>query len=155
MALVIVLLIIADLAAFVLMGSRKKVTFQRMVGLLLALLILNSLGLGSEYVYSTYDTFQKISAIKAQYEDYHVLVLKNGSYNSVRAIENQPVSVIKMDSKMYREAKEKLQTEVSVDFKEQADCLTAGNQLVDENGQCHDNIIFSPTVPNQAMYQGI
>jgi len=142
LVLIIAVLFIADLAAFILMSSRKKVTFQRMVGLIMALLILNGIGMGSEYVYSTYDTFQKISEIKAQYEDYHVIVLKNSSYHSVRAIEDKPVSVIKMDSKMYQEAQEKLQTEVSVKFEKKADCLEVGNQLLGEKEGADEPVIF-------------
>ncbi len=138
---VLAALLLADLGTFKLLNCRKRMTNQRLIGLILTVVILNVLFIGSNYLYNTYDTFQKISEEKAQYEEFHVIVLKDGSYDKLRDIKDETVYVINSESKMYTEAKEKLKTKIDVELSEVTDNTEAGAKLVD-GSRTSDNIIF-------------
>lgn len=138
---VLLALFLADLGTFKLLNCRKRVTNQRLVGLILTVIIVNVLFIGSNYLYNTYDTFQKISEEKAQIEEYHVIVLKDGSYQKLRDIEGQTVYVMSSESKMYKEAKERLLTKIEVEYSEEADNSSVGAHLLD-GSQKSDEIIF-------------
>ena len=138
---VLLALLLADLGTFKLLNCRKRVTNQRLVGLILTVIIVNVLFIGSNYLYNTYDTFQKISEEKAQIEEYHVIVLKDGSYQKLRDIEGQTVYVMSSESKMYKEAKERLLTKIEVEYSEEADNSSVGAHLLD-GSQKSDEIIF-------------
>ena len=142
LAILIAVLVLVDFGIFTLLNSRKRRTNKRLVGTILSVLMINVLVLGCSYMFNTYDTFQKISGGGNQYEDYHVVVLKDSNIENVKQLQGRDVYVTDANSKMYKEAKEKLLTEVEVVYKAEPDMLAVGHKLVDEEGATHNAVIF-------------
>lgn len=67
--------------------------------------------------------------------------IKDGSYQKLRDIEGQTVYVMSSESKMYKEAKERLLTKIEVEYSEEADNSSVGAHLLD-GSQKSDEIIF-------------
>ncbi|NLD20034.1 MAG: LCP family protein [Clostridiales bacterium] len=139
---IILILVALDVLVVALLNSGKKETYKRLLGLILSAVVLISLNFGSFCLYNTYDTFSKISEEKVQTEKFHVIVIKNGSYDKVNDIRNRLVYVSENETKTYKEAKGKLVTKVDVEYQIETDYLALGHKLVDENGGKHDEIIF-------------
>lgn len=135
-------IVVIDVITFKLLNCRKKKTYQRIVGVILSIIIMNVLVMGCYYLYSTFDTLLKISEQRNQTEQYHVITMKDGSYNEISSIDGKEVYVLKMESKMYDEAKEKLMTEVQVEYKEEKDVISVGDHLMTDKGKMNDEIIF-------------
>jgi len=131
-----------DAIIFKLLNCRKKKTNQRIAGIIISILLINILTVGCYYLYSTFDTLLKISEQKNQTEQYHVVTLDNGTYTQISDIAGEDVYVVKMESKMYDEAKEKLITEVQVNYKEEKDVISVSDRLVNAKGKTSDNIIY-------------
>ncbi|MDO4485195.1 MAG: LCP family protein [Bacillota bacterium] len=134
MAALAAVLIIIDVVTFLLMSNRSRTGKRRMAGGIALIVMVNLLIVCSYYLYSTYDTLQTISDEKSQTEQYHVIVLKDGSYEDISQIEGKTVYVIANKSKMYTEAREKLLSKVKVEYKEEPDCTTVGERLVKADG---------------------
>ena len=127
LALVMLLIII-------LLNSRRKKTKKRKIGAFLAVVLILVLSLGSYYMYSTYSMFNAITAASNQTEDYHVVVLNNGSYKTIDDIRGGVLTVIKSDNSRYKEAKGMLMSEADVTYKDVIGYLDVGYTLVDEKG---------------------
>ena len=135
-------ILLIDAGAMALFNSRKKSGNRILAGAIVLMLVVNILVVGSYYLCSTFDTLQAISDARSQSEQYHVIVLKDGSYDKIEDIEDKTVYVIKNSSKMYTEAREKLLSKVSVEYEEVADCVSAGDKIVSSDGETSDEIIF-------------
>lgn len=146
---VIMLLII------ILLNSRREKTKKRKIGAVLAVLLIITLGVGSYYMYGTYNLFSTISAASKQTEDFHVVVLSEGSYETLDDIKGEELFVVTSESSRYKEAKGMLMSEAEVSYKETADYLEAGYQLVDESGATHDNGIFVSNTNYEMMCEDI
>lgn len=140
-AILIVLIVIAVLIAK-LLNCRKIVTKQRIIGVILSVLLIIGLCIGSNYIYSTFSMFNKISKERTQTEDYHVVVLEKGSYGSISDIRGNTLYSTPNESESYREAKGRLASKTDVKYKETKGPKDAGYKLVDAKGDEHDNIIF-------------
>lgn len=141
-AIVLVLALI-DFAVMIMLGSRKKQTVIRIVGLIIAFMVMNVLVIGDYYVYSTYDTLQKISKYRATWEIYDVITLKGGSYDTVGSIEGQTVSVVDRESKQLNEAEERLITMSDVKYNKDKNLILVGNHIAASDGTTHDGIVLA------------
>ena len=139
---VIIAILVFDLITFLLLGCRGKHTVKRIIGLILVMFMLQFLLVGDYYVYSTYDTLQKISKRQATWEVYRVMTLKDGSYNTVEDIEGLEVNCVDMYSKQLIEAKERLVTKESVIYDEEKSPIDVAHNLLDDDGDTHDGIIL-------------
>lgn len=135
-------ILLIDAGVMALFNSRKKSGNRILAGAIVLMLVVNILVVGSYYLCSTFDTLQTISDARSQSEQYHVIVLKDGSYDKIEDIEDKTVYVIKNNSKMYTEAREKLLSKVSIEYEEVPDCVSAGDKLVTADGATSDEIIF-------------
>lgn len=142
MVLLLAVLLLIDSVALVLFNSRKKSASKVLAGSIFLVAVVNILVVGSYYLCSTFDTLQAISEARSQSEQYHVIVLKDGSYDEVEDIRGQDVYVIDNDSRMYKEAEEKLLSKVDVTYKRESDYMTAGVHIVNEKGETSDEIVF-------------
>lgn len=140
--LMLVIMALIDFGIMVLLGNRRRNTVKRIIGLILVILVMNMLLVGDYYAYSTYDTFQKISARKATWETYRVVVLQESKYQTVDDITGQTVNVMSMQSKQLNEARERLITKADVSYNEEPDCITVGKHLMDDEGNVSDEIIL-------------
>ena len=89
------------------------------------------MNLAGFYLYSTYDTFSKISGHLVQTETFYVIVLKDGSYEKAEDIAGKTVHVSKAETRTYKEAKGKLVTKEDVVYEEEEDLVTTGHVLID------------------------
>ena len=112
--IVLAVLFLMDFLVFKLMKTPKRVTNKRLVGAIIGVAMLNILVIGCNYLFNTYDTFQKISEYKAQWEDYYVVADADSAYQKVEDIKGKTVYVVKAESKLYNEAKERLITKADV-----------------------------------------
>lgn len=135
-------ILLIDAGAMALFNSKKKSGNRVLAGSIVLMLVVNFLVVGSYYLCSTFDTLQAISEAKDQSEQYHVIVLKEGSYDKIEDIEGNTVYVIKNNSKMYKEAEEKLLSKVDVKYEYASDCVAAGEHLVKKTGETSDEIVF-------------
>ena len=78
--------------------------------MILTAILLIIMNLAGFYLYSTYDTFSKISGHLVQTETFYVIVLKDGSYEKAEDIAGKTVHVSKAETRTYKEAKGKLVT---------------------------------------------
>lgn len=147
---ILVAIAIVMLLIIILLNSRKEKTKKRKVGVVLAVLLIISLLIGSFYLYSTYSMFNKISGAATQTEDFHVIVLNEGSYVELNDIRGKSVFVTGADSKTYKEAKGMLMSEADVTYEEVENYVAAGSKLIDQEGKTQDNIIFLNN-PNYEM----
>lgn len=118
-------------------GSTKRLA-SSIIMIVTAIIML----MGCFYLINTFDTFFKISADGRQMEKFHVVVIEESKYVDVEDIEGLEVYALDNDSKMYTEAKERLITKADVTYKNVDDVMSAGQQLIDNKGKAHDEIIF-------------
>lgn len=135
-------IVLIDIIVFKLLNCRKTKTNKRIAGVICSILLINILVVGCYYLYSTFDTLLEISEQRNQTEQYHVITLKDGSYTQIGDIAGKDVYVVKMESKMYDEAKEKLLTEVEVNYKTEKDMIAVSDHLLTAKGKTSDEIIY-------------
>lgn len=140
--LAVVLLVIAAAVILPLLCSQREATSKRGVGTALAVIMIIALGVGSFYLYSTLDMFNKISDEDKQSEDFHVVALKEGSYDKIENIKGERVFVSAIETETYSQARGELKEMAEVTYESCADYLALGYKLVDSKGDTHDNIIF-------------
>ena len=143
------------LLIIILLNSRREKTKKRKIGTVLAVLLILGLGVGSYYMYSTYNMFATITAASVQTEDFHVIVLNDEKYETVDDIRGRELYVMASENSRYKEAKGKLMSEADVTYKETKDYLEAGHQLVDQNGATSDNVIFVSNTSYEMMCEEI
>ncbi len=149
--LILVVLFVLDILVFKLMKSPKRVTNKRIVGAILGVVMLNVLVIGCSYLFNTYDTFQKISEYKAQWEDYYVVVSAESDYQKVEDIEGQTVYVLDSESKMYNEAKERLITKAEVEYTAESDTSALCERLTNKGESPNNDVLFISRT-NYEMY---
>ena len=138
-AVLIVIAILDVLMIWLLCGRSKK---RKIPGYILALIILCVMGVGTYYMYDTYVTMEKISEYSEHWEDYDVVVAKDGTYDSAADIKGQKVYAYDNSSKMYQEAREKLITKSDVEFDYKDDVNAVCDKLVNSDGVVSDKIIY-------------
>lgn len=143
------------LLIIILLNSRREKTKKRKIGAFLAVVLIIVLGLGSYYMYSTYNLFSKITDSAVQTEDFHVIVLNEEKYETVDDIKGEELYVTASENSRYKEAKGMLMSEADVTYTEMKDYLEAGHQLIDENGTTHDNVIFVSNTSYELMSEEI
>lgn len=143
------------LLIIILLNSRREKTKKRKIGAVLAVLLIITLGVGSYYMYSTYNLFSTISAASKQTEDFHVIVLDEGSYETLEDVKGGELAVTASKNSRYKEAKGKLMSEADVTYKEMQDYLEVGHQLVETNGTTHDIGIFVSNTSYEMMCEEI
>lgn len=153
--IIVAVLVLLDVFLIWLFNYGRRGELKKLLGLITAVVVLIGLNFGSFYVYNTYDTFMKISEKKAQMEDFHVVVIKKGSYNKVKDITGGTVRVTENQTKTYKEAKGKLVTKADVAYQVEGDYLALGNALVDAEGHKQDNIIFVSNTTYQMLCEDI
>ena len=134
-------MVILDLGVLYLMRMKRS-RGGRIAGVVLAGIMIITMGTGVWYMFDTYVTLQKIAEYNSHFENYDVLALKDGRYQSEDAIEGKPVYVTRNTSKMYLEAQEKLITKSHVKYNKVADANDAMSKLVDEKGNTSDNLVY-------------
>ncbi|MDO4869053.1 MAG: LCP family protein [Bacillota bacterium] len=132
---------VLDFVMLILMGNRNKLAV-RIAGVALAAVLIAVMCMGAYYMYNTYKTLQKIAEYNSHFEQYDVLVLKDGSYDKASSIKGQQVYAFENDSKMYHEAQEKLITKSAVEFEMVEDSNAAISKLIDASGKTGDNIVY-------------
>ena len=132
---------VLDFVALILMGNREKKS-SRIIGAILSGILVVVMCVGAWYMYDTYKTLQKIAEYNSHFEVYDVLVLKDGQFQDESSIDGQKVYAYKSDSKMYKEACEKLVTKADVEFSMVNDSTEAIEKLIDNNGKTSDNIVY-------------
>lgn len=136
------LMLIATAVILPLLCSQREKTIKRKVGAFLAVMASAVLAMGSFYLYSTYDMLNNISDRDDQSEDFHVVVLKDGSYDEAGDIKGKEVSVASVNTEAYTAAQNQLKEQLAVNYKSCATYPDLGHELVEEAGNTHDNIIF-------------
>lgn len=142
-AAIVAVLLAVDILILALMHSTKKNSVMKITGLIVLVLLMNVLLMGDYYVYSTYDTMQKISKYRATWEIYNVITLRGGQYNTIEDTKGEDVCVLDMDSKQLVEAKERLITKSDVSYKEDSDLISLGHEIINEDGDKNDVIILA------------
>ena len=140
--IVLAVLFLLDFLAIKLMKTPKRVSRRRLVGAIIGVAMLNILVIGCNYLFNTYDTFQKISEYKAQWEDFYVVVDSESAYQQAKDIEGKTVYVVKTESKMYKEAEERLITKADVEYSDVADATALCEKLTDKNESSNSDVIF-------------
>lgn len=144
---IVALILIGDAIIVFLMNSRSKHGTRRIVALVVIVFVVNALLIGDYYVYSTYDTLQKISAQRDTWEYYDVVTLKNGSYQSVKDIKGQDVKVVDMESRQLNEASERLITKADVNISKVNGLMALGQVLVEDDDAADDeDVVGESTV---------
>ena len=141
--IIIVILILLVISAYLLCCNHKT-KLRKGIGFFLSLILIVTMLIGNFYLFSTYNMLSKISSNAGQTEDFYVVVLKSSDYNSIEDIKNKEVFVLKdsSDSSAYREAKAELMNKVDVTLTVDDDYVALGNELVDEQQNETDKIIF-------------
>ena len=109
--LIVMMIAVVDIGTLVLFRLRRRSRVLHISGLVLAAVVILASGISSFYVYSTYDTFSKVSGHLVQSEKFYVVVLKDGSFSTVDDISGKSVYVSKAESRTYKEARGKLVTQ--------------------------------------------
>ena len=115
--IILIVLIALAVLVFKLLACRKEVTKQRKVGVIISALMIVLLGIGCFYLFNTYSAFSKMSDEDKQYEDFHVVALKDGSYKNVKDIDGKTIFTNVSTSATYDKAQEKLKEESDVKYK--------------------------------------
>ena len=136
-------LLAIDVLLVLLINASKKTNLMRVTGLIIFMLLMNLLLVGDFYIYSTYDTMQKISKYRATWEIYNVITLRGGKYNQIGDINGEKVKVLDMDSKQLTEAKERLVTKENVSYEKSKSLITLGREILPEKGDRKDVIILA------------
>lgn len=139
----------------ILLNSRKQRTKKRIIGAVLAGVLILILGVGSYYMYSTYTLFNTISETSGQTEEFYVVVLDEGTYKTIDDINNKELFTTASDSSRYKEAKGKLMSTANVTYDELDDYIHAGHKLVNETGRVFNNIIFVSNTDYEMMSEEI
>ncbi len=137
-AIIIMVLVVINVIIIRLMNGRKNGRTKSIIALILVVLLVNALTVGDVYVYSTYDTLQKISAWHDTWEYYDLVALKDGSYETVDDIKGHKVYTVDMKSKQLTEASERLITKEEVTIDTVSGLLTLGQKLVDDGSDVSD-----------------
>ena len=137
-ALIVLALLLIDFIMLQLINGVKYRRTKTLGAMVIAALLLNVLLIGDVYVYSTYDTLQKISAWHDTWEYYDVVALKEGSYNKVGDIKGQTVHTVDMESKQLTEASERLITKEEVEIETVSGLMNLGQKLVDDGTDVSD-----------------
>ncbi len=119
---------------------------RRKAGYVLAVFFSAILAFGSYYLYSTADLFGEISGEDKQAEDFYVVVLKDGSYESIDDIAKHTVYITSGQSDSYEAAKDKLKEEFKVEYETAGDYILLGQKLISEDGAEHDEIIYLSSI---------
>lgn len=143
LALVIAVMLAIDMGIFGLLFNKKGGRKRACTGLIISVLLMMLLVPTSFYIYTTGDALQKISSMRDQWEDYHVIALKTGSYEELADIKGQTVFGIKNVNKMNEEANERLITAADVEIKEVKDIMSQAAKIQDKDGKLNDNLIFT------------
>ena len=141
--LVIVILIAIDAGILALALNRKHGKKRAYSAMIAAMLLMILLLPASYYLYSTGDALQKISAMRDQWEDYHVIAVKDSEYEELADIKGKQIYAIKNSNKMNEEANERLVTAADAEIKEEADIMSLAHRIEDEKGGLHNNLIFT------------
>ena len=141
--LIVAILVAIDLLLIILINASKKTNLMRVTGLIVFMLLMNILLVGDYYIYSTYDTMQKISKFRATWEIYNVITLRGGKYNVIGDVKGAEVNVLNLDSKQLTEAKERLITKEEVSYDEVGDLVSLGREIIPEEGDKKDKIIMA------------
>lgn len=141
--MIVAVLFAIDMVLVLLINGSKKTNLMRVSGLIIFMLLMNMLLVGDYYIYSTYDTMQKISKYRATWEIYNVITLKGGNHNQIGDVKGAKVKVLNMDSKQLTEAKERLITKADVSYDSSPDLVSLGREIVPEKGDMKDNIILA------------
>ena len=136
--LIVLLLALLDLIIIQLINSVKHRKTKSLIAVILIVVLINMLTVGDIYVYSTYDTLQKISAWHDTWEYYDVVALKEGSYAEIDDVKGQTVYVVDMESKQLTEASERLITKEEVEIETVSGLLNLGQKLVDDGTDVSD-----------------
>lgn len=136
-------IVAVDIILILLINGSKKTNLMRVTGLIIFMLLMNLLLVGDFYIYSTYDTMQKISKYRATWEIYNVITLRGGKYNQVEDINGEKVNVLDMDSKQLTEAKERLVTKENVSYKKSDNLISLGREMLPEKGGKNDVVILA------------
>lgn len=132
-----------DIILLLLINGSKKTNLMRVTGLIIFMLLMNMLLVGDFYIYSTYDTMQKISKYRATWEIYNVITLRGGKFNQIGDIKGEKVKVLDLDSKQLTEAKERLVTKEEVSYEESNNLIALGRELLPEKGGREDVVIMA------------
>ncbi|MEI3504296.1 MAG: hypothetical protein V8Q42_11850 [Anaerovoracaceae bacterium] len=81
--LIVMMIAVVDIGTLVLFRLRRRSRVLHISGLVLAAVVILASGISSFYVYSTYDTFSKVSGHLFESEKFYVVVLKEGSFSTV------------------------------------------------------------------------
>lgn len=141
-ALLIAVLVIIDAVVVLLLNKGRGKKSLTIVGVILCILMIIGMAGGTYYAYNTYVTLAKISEYKAHWEDFDVIVAKNGTYKNENDIKGKTVYAFDNPSKMYTEAKEKLITKSDVKFEYLEDLDKVGQMVVANDGNVINNVIF-------------
>ncbi|MDO4833837.1 MAG: LCP family protein [Bacillota bacterium] len=136
----LIFILVLDVIIVYLANSKSKHGTRRIGALVLILLILNVLVIGDSYVYSTYDTLEKISKSRAIWQVYDVVALKEGDHSTIDSISGKKVYAPERKSKELNEAKERLVTKSDVSYAEETNIIDLGKKLVGEEGELNDEI---------------
>ena len=129
---VILFMVAMDVLIQILINTKSKHGTRRIVAMVLFVFMLNVLMIGDYYVYSTYDTLQRISAQRDTWEYYDVVALKDGSCQDVSDLTGATVYEMDMDSKQLTEASERLVTKADVKIETVSGLIALGQKLVDD-----------------------
>jgi len=140
-AIALLLLLIVILIGS-LLRSRKEKTRRRKAGVVLAVILSLILSVGVYYLYSTYSVFNSISGSDGQTEAFHLVALKEGSYNELKDADGKVALVTDVQNDTYKEAKTLLRNEIDIIYNAAGDYLHIGHKLVDEQGKTHDELLF-------------
>ena len=138
-------LVAVDVILILLINGSKKTNLMRVTGLIIFMLLMNLLLVGDFYIYSTYDTMQKISKYRATWEIYNVITLRGGKYNQISDINGEKVKVLDMDSKQLTEAMERLVTKEDVTYEKSANLISLAQELLPAKGDKNDVVIMATT----------
>lgn len=128
-ASVIIVLLLIDFVILLLTNAKTRKKTKHIASLVLIVFLLNVLLMGDFYVYSTYDTLQKIGTERDTWEYYNVITTKDSSYEKADDIEGLTVGVVNMESKQLTEARERLITKEDVEYDERSDMYTLAKSL--------------------------
>lgn len=139
--LLIVVLTAIDVGLAVLITNRKGSVRKYYTGIILTVLLMILLLPAAYFLNSTGEALQKIATIEDQFEEYDVVALEDGSYETVDDIQGKTVYTTNSSSKMSVEAKERLITKADVEFESADDAGALGSMLIDPSGKKQDNLI--------------
>lgn len=136
------LLVCVDVGLMLLMSGRKK-TNRRLIGMILSTAVLCMMTTGCFYMYNTLDMLQKISKEeKSDFEAYHVIVPSDSNYETVDQVTEKTVYVLNTESKMHREATERLLTKVSVAYATEENAADVSRHVTEPESEANSGIVF-------------